>query len=168
MQGLLPPELLLTRLHIGHMAGQPVMEFHLQFCFERLRIDSRPDSPDQVQEVAVRPFQPGRRSVDQQFRCQRQPKIRHSPSRQLRSIKSRRRHADYGERVAVDLVTSADHRGVGPVLLAPDSVTHYRDGWRTLPVVRVDHQPADPGLHAESPEEIAGHILAIARIGLRR
>ena len=65
VQRLLRPELLLARLHIRHMAGQPVMEFHLQFCFERLRIHSRAHSSNQVQEVAVRPFQASRLSVDQ-------------------------------------------------------------------------------------------------------
>jgi len=68
--------------------------------------------------------------------------------------------------MAVDLIRCANHGGVGAVLLVPDPVTHYRDRWRTLYIVRIGHQPADPGLHAKSPEEVAGYILAIA--GIRR
>ena len=66
MERLLLPELLLARLHIRNVAGQPVMEFHLQFCFERFGIHSRTHSSDQVQEVGMRPLQPRRRSIDQQ------------------------------------------------------------------------------------------------------
>jgi hypothetical protein len=64
MQGLLLPELLLAWLHIRHVAGQPVVEFDLQLGFERLRIHSRTHSPDQVEEVATRPFQLCGLSVD--------------------------------------------------------------------------------------------------------
>ena len=35
-------------------------------------------------------------------------------------------------------------------------------------VVLVGHEPSDPGLDSQSPEEIAGNILAIARIRLCR
>ena len=69
--------------------------------------------------------------------------------------------------MAVDLVGYANYGGVGAVLLVPDPVTHYRDRWRTLHVVRIGHQPADPGLHTKSPEEIPGYILTIARIRRR-
>ena len=167
MQRLLLPELLLAWLHIRHVAGQPVVEFHLQLCFERLRIDSRTHSPDQVQEVAVRPFQPRRRSIDQQLRRQRQPEIRHAPPGQLRSVESRRSHADHRERMPVDLIAGANHRRVGAVLLLPDAVAHHRHRRRAFLIVRIGHQPADPRLHAESPEEISGHILPVARIRLR-
>ena len=56
MKGLLVPKFLLARLHVRHMAGQPVMELYFQFCFERRRLNSRTYSSDQVQEVAVGPF----------------------------------------------------------------------------------------------------------------
>ena len=64
-------------------------------------------------------------------------------------------------------VAGADHRRVGSVLLLPDAIAHYRDGWRTLLIVRIRHQPADPRMHAKGPEETAGHELAITSIGLR-
>src|ERR1700733_7923679 len=166
MQGLLAPELLLTRLHIRNVASQPVVEFHLQFRFERLRLNSRTHPSDQVQEVAVRSFQPRRVSIDQWLRRQWQPKVRHAPARQLGPIKTRRRHTDYRKRMPVNLISSSGHRWVRGVLFLPDVVAHYRDGWRTLLVVRVGHQPADPRLHAKGPEEVAGHVLTVARIRL--
>ena len=65
VQRLLLPKLLLARFHIRNVARQPVMEFHLQLCFERFGIHSRTHSSDQVQEVGVWPFQPRRRAIDQ-------------------------------------------------------------------------------------------------------
>ena len=70
--------------------------------------------------------------------------------------------------MTVDLVGCAHHGGIGAVLFVPDAVTHYGDGRRTLHVVGIGHQPADPGLHAEGREEIAGHILTVACVGGRR
>jgi len=137
MQSLLLPELLLAWLHIGYVAGQPVVEFHLQFGFERLRIDARAHSADQVQEVTVRPLQPRRLAIDQQLRGQRQPKVRHAPSGKLRPEESRRRHAHHGKRMPVDLIACADDRRVGAILLLPDAVAHHRRRRRTLLIVRI-------------------------------
>jgi hypothetical protein len=41
---LLLPELLFAWLHIRYVAGQPVVELHAQFSFERLRMDAGTDS----------------------------------------------------------------------------------------------------------------------------
>src|ERR1700689_537047 len=153
MQGLLLPELLLAWLHIRHVAGQPVVEFHLQLGFERLRIYSRTHSPDQVQEVATRPFQLCGLSVDQQLRGHGNPDIRHASASQLGSIESRRSNADHGKRMPVDLIAGADYRGAGAVFLFPDAVAHDRYRRRALLIVGVSHEAADPWLHAEGPEE---------------
>ena len=161
------PELLLTWLHIGDVARQPPMKFDLQFCFERLRIHSRTHSPDQVQEVAIRSFQPCRRSINQQFRRRGQPKIRHATTCQLRPVKSRRSHANNRERMPVDLITGPNHREIRAVLVLPDVEAHHCHRRRALLIVRVGHQPADPRMHAKSPEEIAGHELAITSIRRR-
>src|SRR5689334_21516637 len=67
----------------------------------------------------------------------------------------------------VNLVGRAGYGRVGSVLLPPYVIAHHRDRRRALLVVRIGHQAADPGLYAESPEEIAGNEILVARIGLR-
>src|SRR6202042_2074277 len=119
-------------------------------------------SSDQVQEVGVWPFQPRRRSIDQWFGCQRQPEVRHAPPGQLRSEKSWCSHADHGEGVSIDLVASTDYRRIRSVLVVPYAVTHHSDGRRTLLIVLVGEQPANPRLHAKGPEKIPGYVLPIA------
>ena len=57
VQGVLLPELLLSRLHIGHVAGQPIVEFHSEFGFELGRTYPRPHTAQQVEKVSVWPFE---------------------------------------------------------------------------------------------------------------
>src|SRR4051812_44534299 len=64
----------------------------------------------------------------------------------------------------IDLVASTDHRGIGSVFVMPDAVAHHRDWRRTLLIVLIGQQAADPRLHAKRPEEISRYILPIARV----
>ena len=140
------------------------MQFHSQLCFERFGIYSRTQSAEQIQEVFPRLFQTGSRSIDHWLGRQRQPHVRHSHVGQLGAIESRRSHANQSERMSVDLIAGADHRGIGAVLLAPDAVAHHRHGRRALLIVLVGHQSADPGLDTQGAEEIPGYIFPVASI----
>src|SRR5689334_10167239 len=122
MQRLLLPQLLLTRFHIGNMAGQPIVEFHPQLCLERLGVHSRTHSSEQVQEIALWPLQSRLRSPNQQFGRHWQPEVRHAPPSQLRSEKFWRSHANYGERMPIDLVAGANHGRIRSVLVAPYAI----------------------------------------------
>src|SRR5262249_36161794 len=155
MQRLLRPKLLLDRAHIRDVAGKPVVELYFEFCFERFRIHARTYSSNKVQEIAARSLETRHVTVNQYFRRQRKPKVRHAGPRKLRPIESGRRHTDYGEWMTVDLIGSADHAWVGAVFLVPDPVAHHRNRRRTFHIVLIGHQPADPGLHPKGPEEIA-------------
>src|ERR1044071_5473284 len=67
----------------------------------------------------------------------------------------------------IDLIASTDYGWIRSVLFLPYAVAHHRYRRRTLLIVLVGEQPADPGLHAKGPEEISGNVLSIARIRLR-
>src|SRR5579859_2058930 len=67
----------------------------------------------------------------------------------------------------IDLIASTDYGRIRSVFFLPYAVAHHRYRRRTLLIVLVGEQPADPGLHTKGPEEIPGNILSIARIRLR-
>ena len=67
VQGVLLPELLLSRLHIGHVAGQPGVELHSELGFELGRADARAHPAQQVEKVAIWPFEARGRSIDDDF-----------------------------------------------------------------------------------------------------
>src|SRR6185312_1075165 len=75
--------------------------------------------------------------------------------------------ADDGEWDPVDVKTASHYRGIGAVLVLPDVEAHHRHRRRALLVVGIGSQTADPGLHAEGPEEIAGSKLPVSRLHRR-
>src|ERR1051325_10818136 len=69
--------------------------------------------------------------------------------------------------MSIDLVASTDYRRIRAVLVVPNAVAHHRNRRRTLAIIIVIEQAADPRLHAKGPEKIAGDILTVAGVGRR-
>ena len=116
MKRLLLPDLFLAGIHIGNVAGEPVLELDSQLCFERLGI-ARAHSANDVEPICVWPFEPRCCSIEQRLGGDRHPDVRHAPASQLGSVKAGRSDADHGEGMAVDLIAGADNRRIRAVLI---------------------------------------------------
>ncbi len=149
------------------MARQPAVELDAQLGLQRLRIDARPHSAQQVEIVFVGSLGPRHIGGKCQLGRDGQPDIRHAPASELGAIEPRRSHPDDGKRMPVDLEIPADYRRVRAVLAFPDAVAHHRDQRRACLVVGVGHQPAHQRLHAQGAEKVPRHILPVARIHRR-
>src|SRR3954463_5978332 len=104
MQCLLTPRLFFARFHLGHMAGEPIVELDTQFRFERFGIDSGADAAEQIEPIRVRAFQTRRGTPDKRFGCDGDPDVRHAPAGEFGSIEAGRSDANYCEEMAVDLI----------------------------------------------------------------
>jgi hypothetical protein len=128
MHRLLTPGLFLTGFHIGHVAGEPVVELDAQFGFERFGIDAGADAAEDVEPVRVRAFQASRGAIEKRFGSDRDPDVGHAPAVEFGSIEAGRSDADDGEQMAIDLVTGAHDGRIGAAFITPDVMAHDGEG----------------------------------------
>ena len=101
-------------------------------------------------------------AVDQRLLLQRNPQIRRIAAQRF-AEESRRRHADDGERVALDDERGADDRWIAAVGALPDVVAQHDDRRRRRRVVRGAEHAAAERTDAKRREIVAGHVLGPQR-----